>query len=121
LLVKDPSDVHRLESRTMKWFMFHQVKQIKVRYRGVEFVLYINKEKKPDLCVWLAVWQFGKLCVLAVSHKTSWNAVQKFNMIPDLYRNTSSEKLSWNIICFDIRKWIYTSCIFDWHSLKGVP
>jgi len=51
LLVKDPSDVHRLESRNMKCFMCHQVKKIKVRYRGVEFVLYINKEKKPDLCV----------------------------------------------------------------------
>jgi len=49
-LMKDPSDVHRLESRNMI-FMFHRVNKIKVRYQGVEFALHINKEKKPDLCV----------------------------------------------------------------------
>lgn len=121
LLAKDPSDVHSLESRNMEWFAFHQVKKVKVQCRGVEFIQHINKGKKPDLRVWLVVWQFTKLHVLAISHNISWTGIQKFNMIIDTYPNISSKKLSWNIICFDIKKWIYTSCIFDLDSLKGLP
>ena len=34
--------------------------------------------------------------------------MQKFSMIPDIYPNTCSKKLSWMIIGFD-EKWIYTS------------
>lgn len=39
-----------------------------------------------------------------ISHtKKLLNRYAKFNMIPDIYPNTCSEKLAWNIICFGVK------------------
>ena len=54
-----------VDSKNIKQFMFHQVKERSAQHQeGVEFVQYKNEERKPVVCLQLVVWHFEKLRVL---------------------------------------------------------
>jgi N-glycosylase/DNA lyase len=91
LLVKDSSDIHRLESRSMNWFIFHQVKKIKVQYWGVEFVQHIKK--RNQMYVFDLLCGTLQNCVFWQYHTKIPELVCRSLMIPDLYPDTSSKKL----------------------------
>jgi hypothetical protein len=45
---------------------------------------------------------------------------QKMNMSLDIYPNISHKNLSCNIICTDVKKLIYTACIFAYQSVGEI-
>jgi hypothetical protein len=53
-------NIHRIDSKNKVVHVPPSEKNESMIFRGVEFVQYINKEKKPVLCVQLAVCHFAK-------------------------------------------------------------
>lgn len=75
-----------VDSKNIKQFMFHKVKERSAqRQEGVEFVQYKNEERKPVVCLQLVVWHFEKFRVLAniirkeITKHLHWHWCKKIN------------------------------------------
>jgi hypothetical protein len=99
--------VHVSSSEIKRWYQ-----------EGIEFFQHMNAENKPDIMCSTCSVALCKTACFSEYHtqKNYWTGTQKCNMILDIYPNTFSEKLSWNIICFGVKSDFilaaFVTCIF---------